>query len=102
MFYFAGLIPISVKKKSFSFKELTREAKQSFFKYIWFTIVLVVFLSGLFLLLIIPGIIFFFYWAVAVYAFFDKKEGIIKSLKYSKLLIKGRWWRVVGYTILLF
>ena len=60
-----------------------------------------IFLGFLFLLLIIPGIIFAIYWIFAAYVFFGEKKGILYSLRKSMEIVKGRWWRVFGYSILM-
>ncbi len=41
------------------------------------------------------------FWIFGIYVYFDQKKGIMESLKTSKNLVKGRWWRVLGYLILL-
>ena len=60
-----------------------------------------VFLLGLFLLLIIPGIIFMIYWIFGSYVFLDEDKGILYSLKKSRQLVKGNWWKMFGYLILI-
>lgn len=100
-FVYAGLISISVKASRFSFRELLKFGKHSFFKNLLFTIVIAIFLFGLLLLLIIPGIIFAIYWIFGVYVLFDEDKPILKSLKRSREIVRGKWWRVFGYIILL-
>ena len=101
LFIGSSLISASIKKDNYSYKELINSGKNSYFRYIGFFIVSWVFLTGLFLLLIIPGIIFMIYWSFGVYVLFDEKKGIVDSLKRSKEIVKGKWWRVFGYFILI-
>lgn len=103
-FYFfttAGITGMSVQKSKYKIAEITRMAKASWLRYLGFFIVTVFFLGLLYALLIIPGIIFTIYWMFAVYIFFYEKEGILVSLKKSKQLVKGHWWKVFGYIILI-
>ena len=102
LFVSAALTSISIKKSKFNFKELMQFGKNNLLIYIGFVIVSMLFIFGLLLLLIIPGIIFAFYWIFGSYALFDEKKGILKSLKRSKEIVKGRWWGVFGYTVLFF
>jgi len=98
----AGFIGISLKKSKFNFKDFMKMGKEYFFKFIGFSIVYVLFIYLLLLLLIVPGIIFIVYWTFGIYIFYEKKLGIRKSLKVSRYMIRGKWWRVVGYALLVF
>jgi hypothetical protein len=53
-----------------------------------------VFFASLFLL--IPGIYLGTVWAFAVFAVVLENCSVFESLKYSKNLVKGRWWPVFG------
>ena len=101
LFVFSSLTNISIKKKTFNVKDLISSGKKSLWKYLLFSIVYLFFIFLLSLLLIIPGIIFLFYWILGDYVLFDRNKGIMDSLKISKNLVKGRWWRVFGYSILI-
>jgi hypothetical protein len=63
------------------------------------TLLMGLFLFGLFFLLIIPSIIFGVYWAFASYAVILNNKSGLAALKYSKRVVQGRWWRVLGYLI---
>ena len=65
------------------------------------TLLVIIFLIPLFLLLIVPAIIFGIYWAFSIYALVVDKTTIRGALKKSHEVVKGRWWKVVGYMILL-
>lgn len=58
-------------------------------------------LLGLYLLLIVPGIIFSILWTFAYYAHITDGKGVLDSLRRSKETVKGRWWLVFGYSLLL-
>ena len=98
----AGLTGISIKKSKFHFNEIVKVGSSSYFKYIALVVVEFIFLVGLFLLLIIPGIIFLIYWTFGIYVLYDEKKGILESLKRSREIVRGNWWKVFGYFILLF
>ena len=62
-------------------------------------IMLGIFLLGLTLLLIVPGIIYYVYWIfVSLVVVLNDKSGK-DALDYSKKIVEGRWWRVAGYSI---
>ncbi len=101
LFAYSGLTFASLKKK-FSFKDLIREGKSHYWGYFGLIIVECIFLFGLTLLLVVPGVIFLVYWSLSAYVYGDEKIGILKSLKRSRQLVRGNWWRVFGYLILIF
>ncbi len=106
LIYFLLLNAISILLVGFSneelpFSEIFRNARKYFWKYLGLTIVFFIFLLGLSLLLIIPGIIFLVYWIFSNYILINEKTGIMQSLKRSKEIVKGRWWGVFGYFLLI-
>ena len=40
--------------------------------------------------------------SLAIFVYFDKRKTVIESLKISFNIVKGNWWKIFGYTILLF
>lgn len=100
LFVCTGLTKLSLEKKTFRYKDLVAGAEGSYFKYLGLFFINILFLIGLFLLLIVPGIIFWVYWIFAYCILYDQKAGIRESLKKSRLLVKGRWWKVFGYFLL--
>jgi len=52
-------------------------------------------------LLIIPGIIWAIYYTFAVYVVAAKGIGGKGALDYSKGLVRGRWWKVLAYILLI-
>lgn len=64
-------------------------------------IILGVFLLGLTLLFIIPGIIFAVYWTFVLYAVVLNDKFGKNALDYSKTVVKGRWWTVLWCSLAL-
>jgi hypothetical protein len=90
------------KKKSVGVKEAFNQGvKKYFWKYFGFVFVVGFFLTLLFLLLVIPGIIFMVYWIFGVYVLIAEKKGIMDSLRRSREIVKGNWWRVFGFFLLI-
>lgn len=85
------------KKNKINFKGSIGGGWKFFWSYIGLSLLLLLALSGLFLLLIIPGVIFLVYWTFAPYVLFNEKKGIIDSMKGSFHLVKGRWWKTFGF-----
>ena len=71
-----------------------------FWKTLGLLVLLIVFLIPLYILLIVPGLIFTVFWIFSVYILFIEKKGIWDSLKGSYHLVKGRWWKTFGYILL--
>jgi hypothetical protein len=99
--YEAGLVKDSLKGK-FDLMKTTNSGKKNFWKLVWFMVVTVFFLILLFLLFIIPGIIFLIYWFLGIYVYFDSNKTVIQSLRTSFYMVKGNWWRMLGYSLILF
>ncbi len=51
------------------------------------------------ILLVIPAIIFGIWYSFSVYLVLDKNMGIRESLKVSKQMVKGKFWKVLGWNI---
>jgi hypothetical protein len=56
---------------------------------------------GLTLLLIVPGIIWALYYSLFVYVVALRGLSGKKALDYSKTMVKGQWWRVFGYLLVI-
>lgn len=89
------------QNKEIGFSESVKGGSKYYWKVLLFSILITIFLSFLYLLLIIPGIIFSTYWTFSLLILFMEDAKIMESLKKSKQLVKGRWWRVFGYFLLL-
>jgi hypothetical protein len=97
-----GITSSYMKKDKFSFRDILTNGKSNYLICLGFIVVALLLLAGLYVLLIIPGIIFTIYWMLDLYAFYDDpKKRYIESLRSSYRLVKGRWWITLGYTILL-
>jgi hypothetical protein len=89
------------KEEKISFSNALSEGSNIFLKMLGFSIVTMIFLLFLFLLLIIPGVIFLVYWSIAIYVLVFEKKKIIESLRISKERVKGNWWTVFLYMIVI-
>jgi len=87
--------------KETSVKKIIKASKSYFWKYVGLTLLISLALLGLFILLIIPGIIFSVFWIFSTYVLIKEKKGITESMKRSKEIVRGRWWRVFGFSLLL-
>lgn len=95
---------LSLRKKQSKLKttsQAIKAASKYLGKYVLLMIVVSLALMGLYLLFIIPGIIFTIYWLFAAYILVGENKGVIDSIKRSKQVVRGRWWRVFGYYLLL-
>ena len=108
--FFAGLwaqasgyeaVKRSVSGGALKFKDTFKAS----WKYLW-RFFLVNFLVGLIvvgglILLIIPGIMFAVWFSFSLWRVVDKGRGVGQSLKESKILVKGRFWKVLGRFLVL-
>lgn len=85
---------------SLDLKKTTKKAFNRFFPQLGTSIIQTILLFLLFLLLIIPGIIFSIYWMFTPSIVALRNKWAFDGLKYSKKLVKGKWWKVFGYSIL--
>jgi len=53
------------------------------------------------LLLVIPGIIWAVYYAFIIFVVAERNIGGMDALAFSKSLVVGRWWKVLGYGFLI-
>lgn len=60
-----------------------------------------VIILGMCLLLIVPGIIWSLYYALFVYVVALRGLSGKSALDYSKAMVKGQWWRVFGYLLVI-
>ena len=87
-------------KEELSVGEALKEGSQHFGEGIVLSIIMGFALIFLYLLFIIPGIIFSIYWTFAFYALITDKVGFKKAMSHSKQVVKGRWWTVAWYSFL--
>lgn len=88
------------RKKQMSFKETLKGGGKYFGKYLLYFLVFYIFLIGLFLLFVIPGIIFLIFWIFSSYILIGENKGTLESLKSSRNMVRGKWWKVFGYALL--
>lgn len=101
-----GLIIVFFQLKAYeSYKREVEEQpvddKRKYQSLVWVWIISDLMLLGLFLLLIIPGVIYFVYWSLAYFVILDKGITGKKALDYSKNLIKGKWFKTLVLLVLL-
>lgn len=87
--------------KRMEFGKTFNGALKYFWSYLGLTLLTGILLVLLFIALIIPGIIFMIYWGLAAYVLIAEGKGPWESMKESKRLVRGKWWRTFGYFILL-
>jgi hypothetical protein len=100
MFFQFGFTKASLKDKKINYSNSINYSKKLFFASLGFVIVTALLLLGLFILIIIPGIIFSVYWFAGYYVYLNEDKKIIESLRTSYRLVKGRWWKTFGYLLL--
>lgn len=96
----AYAIKKKIEGKSITIKEALKKSISRWGPAVSTNIILGLFLFGLTLLLIIPGIIFYVYWFFAIFVVILKNKSGKKALDYSKQVVKGRWWTVAGYILI--
>lgn len=97
----AGLVKSAEDGVPVDFKSLwsTRFNGAIYIRYIWTTFVKGLLAGLLFLLLIVPGVIYSVYWLFAEYVAVFENEGGLKAMDASRALVRGRWWRVLWISI---
>ncbi|MEK6927137.1 MAG: hypothetical protein AABX11_01770 [Nanoarchaeota archaeon] len=101
VFVNASFYGMKVSSKKYSWRMLVQVGKSAFWRFLGRGILLFLCIIGLFLLLIVPGIIFSVYWIFAIFIWFDEpKRSFSDSLRRSKELVKGKWWNVFGCVLL--
>lgn len=101
---YISFIYIAVHKEAYPRMTLGHVIKGSFsyfWSYIGLVLLIFILLVPLYVLFIIPGIIFSIYWSFSIFVLMRENTSIWQSMKRSKLIVKGRWWRVFGYSLLI-
>jgi len=86
-----------VKGKKVDYKSALSKSISRWPQVVVTSLIMGLLLIPLFILLIVPGIIFFLYWTFAAYAVLLRGKFGLDALKYSKSLVKGKWWYVFGF-----
>ena len=90
----------ALKNKDITWQESLKLAINKWLKAIGTNLLAGILLFGLFILLIIPGIIFSIYWHFILYVVIFTDKWGLEALKYSKELVQNRWWKTFGYALL--
>lgn len=90
------------KKKKMNTESAIKGGCEFYLKALGLGAVLFIFLIPLYMLLVIPGIIFQVYWIFATYVLVAEKTSVFGALNRSKDIVKGKWWMVFGYAILFY
>lgn len=89
----------ALKKKEMSVEESLKTALVRWPYALGTSLIMGLFLLGLLLLLIVPGIIYAVYWQFAILAVVLSGVSGTKALKYSKSMVAGRWWKTLRYSL---
>lgn len=90
-----------LKEESLDTGELLSRSSKYFFGVIGVVILVGLFLIPLYLLLIIPGVVFSFYWVFSYLFVIDSGDRGLSALRKSYRLVKGNWWAVFGRFLLI-
>lgn len=96
----ALFIKAKIDQKKIDYKQALLKAVKKWPHAIGTSLLTGIFLIGLFLLIIIPGIIFYVYWIFIVEVVILEKKYFWNAMKHSKSVVKGRWWSVFGIALL--
>lgn len=91
----------SVVKSERNIKEVYKMGWKMLWKYFAATFFLGIVISLGFVLLIIPGVIFAVWYSFTIFIVFDKNQSVFLSLRESKKLVKGRFWKIFGRFIVI-
>ncbi|QQG46128.1 MAG: hypothetical protein HYY55_04175 [Candidatus Niyogibacteria bacterium] len=95
----AYIIKSKIDGQTISFGQALKKSMSRWPAAIGTNILFGIFLLGLTLLLIIPGIIYYVYWSFVLYIVVLQDKSGKSALDYSKAIVKGRWWKVAGYSL---
>src|SRR3989344_1729259 len=90
------------QKKDMTVGNIVSGGLKYFLPFLGLFILIVLALIPLFILLIIPGIIFVIYWIFAPFILVGENQRITESMRKSFHLVRYRWWRTFGYFLLFF
>lgn len=97
----AKLIEESLTGNAITWQTALRAALSRLGALTWTGILAGLILIGLTLLLIVPGIIWSLYYAFFVFVVVLRGLSGKKALDYSKNIVKGQWWRVFLYLLVI-
>lgn len=85
-----------VAKENFNIKETFSKALRLLPKFFVVSVLVGIVVGFGFVLLIIPGIIFGTWFSFSLFVLINEKTGILESMRRSKKLVKGKFWKVLG------
>lgn len=91
-----------ISNEEVDLKNSYKEAFPLFWSYVWISILVGLAVLGGLILLLIPGIIFAVWFAFVGFVLVLERLKGRKALKRSRELVKGYFWYVLGYTILIY
>lgn len=93
------IISAKYDKKKFTFKQAKNKGLEQWGKTFMYALGLGIMLILLYILLIIPGLIFNIFWTFAIYFIILSNKKLFEAMKASKQLVQGQWWRTFGYLL---
>lgn len=96
-----AIVRASIDGTTLTFQDALRAATNHWLVGIKTTLLMGILLIPLMFLLVIPAIIFAIFWAFAVYVVMDDKLSGYSALKYSKFVVQGHWWKVLGNLLIM-
>ena len=100
IFTIIKIIALKKKKKEITFSEAIKFASEHFLPGLILLIKISFFLFFLYMLFIIPGIIFSIFWVFSFYALINDNVDVKEAMGHSKKVVKGRWFKVFWYVFL--
>lgn len=100
LFFLICMIFILSNDKKINLNKAIDKSKKFLGKSILLSLWLILLLFPLYLLFIIPGLIYSIYWSFSFYVLIIEKSAIKESLKKSKEMVFKRWWTVLFYGFL--
>jgi len=98
----AHLVEESLWGTEIGLKDAVRRSLRRFWPVIGMTILKAFILCFLFLLLLIPGIIYSGYYQFTIFAVMLRGVSGRKAMSYSKKLVEGQWWLLLLYGLALY
>ncbi len=89
------------KKKKIVFSEVLKQATRLWFPVVLTSALMVLLLMPLYVLLIIPGVIFTMFWVFTSQVIILENKRYWKALQRSRDLVRGNWMEVFGRYVLL-
>lgn len=91
----------TIEEKNEPLTDTLAHAWRKLWPYIWTSILQTICLLWLFLLLIIPGLIFAVYRYFTLYVVLYHHKSGMSALQESKAIVQGRWRKTLGYMLLI-